>query len=172
MEGYHIQPIHPGLAKILDVAGYKTTLDGHQVLQYGPLAGADNPYHTSGAAYYYQVFPNLMLNILPGRVQINSIMPIDADHCLTIFDFFYSETDPEKLAIKSKDDLEISDIVQQEDIQICEQVQKGLKSGAYNKGRICPSEELGVWAFHNNLRDAYRKILQGQKSIQGSSFRR
>jgi choline monooxygenase len=158
MEGYHILPIHPGLAKILDVAGYTTTIDQHRVLQYGPLAGDDNPYHTSGAAYYYQVFPNLMLNILPGRVQMNSILPVDADNCLTIFDFFYSETDSAQLAIKSKDDLEISDVVQQEDIQICERVQKGLKSGTYNKGRICPSEELGVWAFHNNLRRAYRDI--------------
>jgi choline monooxygenase len=159
MEGYHILPVHPGLAKILDVTGYKTAIDQHIVLQFGPLAGANNPYHTDGAAYYYQVFPNLMLNILPGRVQINSIVPIDADHCLTVFDFFYSETDPEKLAIKAKDDLAISDLVQQEDISICEQVQKGLKSGAYNKGRICPSEELGVWAFHNNLRRAYRRLL-------------
>jgi len=159
MEGYHILQVHPGLAKILDVAGYTTTIDHHRVLQYGPLAGADNPYHTDGAAYYYQVFPNLMLNILPGRVQINSIVPINADNCLTIFDFFYSETDPEKLAIKSKDDLQISDVVQQEDIKICEQVQKGLRSGTYNKGRICPAEEQGVWAFHNNLRRAYRDIV-------------
>jgi choline monooxygenase len=163
MEGYHILPVHPGLAKILDISGYTTTIEGHKVLQYGPLSGADNPYHTDGAAWYYQVFPNLMLNILPGRCQVNSILPIDADHCLTVFDFFYSERDPEKLAVKAGDDLKISDVVQLEDIEICELVQKGLTSGSYNKGRVCPAEEMGVWAFHNNLRRSYQSIARSQR---------
>lgn len=158
MEGYHILPVHPGLAKILDISGYTTSIEGNKVLQYGPLASDNNPYHTGGAAYYYQVFPNLMLNILPGRVQMNSILPIDADHCLTVFDFFFTETDSAKLELRAKDDFEVSDIVQQEDIGICELVQKGLKSGTYTKGRICVQEERGVWAFHNNLRLAYKKL--------------
>ena len=158
MEGYHILPVHPGLAKILDISGYTTSVEGNKVLQYGPLASDNNPYHTGGAAYYYQVFPNLMLNILPGRVQMNSILPIDADHCLTVFDFFFTETDSAKLELRAKDDFEVSDIVQQEDIGICELVQKGLKSGTYTKGRICVQEERGVWAFHNNLRLAYKKL--------------
>ena len=158
MEGYHILPVHPGLAKILDVSGYTTSIDGNKVLQYGPLASDDNPYHTGGAAYYYQVFPNLMLNILPGRVQMNSILPVDADHCLKVFDFFFTETDHAKLEKRAADDLNVSDVVQHEDIGICEQVQKGLRSGTYNKGRICVQEELGVWAFQNNLRKAYRSL--------------
>lgn len=158
MEGYHIQSVHPKLAGILDVSGYKTTILDNKVLQYGPLSGEDNPYHTGGAAYYYYVFPNLMLNILPGRVQVNSILPVDANRCLTIFDLYLSETDPEKLAQRLSDDLEVSDLVQSEDIAICEKVQTGLKSGSYNKGRICVQEELGVWAFQNQLRRAYSRI--------------
>lgn len=161
MEGYHLLPVHPELSRILDVSGYRTTVDQHRVLQYGPLAGEDNPYHTSGDAYYYHVFPNLMFNILPGRLQMNSILPVDADHCLTVFDFFFSEQDEAKRAERAKDDLAVSDLIQLEDIHICERVQKGLLSGAYNKGRICPSEELGVWAFQNNLRRAYGKLANG-----------
>lgn len=160
MEGYHILPVHPSLAKVLDVSGYTTTIEGNKVLQYGPLSGADSPYGTEGAAYYYQIFPNLMFNILPGRVQINSILPIDAHTCLTIFDFFYSERDPSRLAKKMQEDLEFSDLVQQEDIGICEQVQKGLSSGSYVRGRICPSEEKGIWAFQNQLRTAYQGFLK------------
>ncbi len=57
MEGYHIEPVHPGLAKILDMTGYVTELGPNRVLQKGPLSSADNPYHTEGSAYYYQVFP-------------------------------------------------------------------------------------------------------------------
>lgn len=160
MEGYHLLPVHPKLSKILDVSGYRTIVDQHRVLQYGPLSGEDNPYHTGGAAYYYHFFPNLMFNILPGRLQLNSILPIDANHCLTVFDSFYSETDPEKRAVRAKDDLDVSDLIQHEDIAICELVQKGLVSGSYNKGRICVSEERGVWEFQNSLRRVYRTMSE------------
>jgi choline monooxygenase len=74
-----------------------------------------------------------------------------------------SETDPQKLVQRLRDDLEVSDLVQKEDIDICERVQEGLKSGSYNKGRICVSEELGVWAFQNNLRKAYQDILRQER---------
>jgi choline monooxygenase len=161
MEGYHIKPVHPGLSDILDLKGYTTSIDATKVLQYGPLTGADNPYHTDGAAYYYHVFPNLMLNILPGRMQVNAIVPVSVDRCQTIFDFYYDEPNAEKLTKKVQDDLEVSDLVQKEDIEICEHVQRGLQSGTYLCGRICPSEELGVFAFHNQLREAYGKIFSG-----------
>jgi choline monooxygenase len=106
-----------------------------------------------------------MLNIMPGRVQVNSILPIDADRCLTVFDLYLDEKDPEKLAQRVRDDIELSDLVQKEDIEICERVQIGLKSGSYNKGRICVDEESGVWAFQNNLRAAYSNIMQAKGSL-------
>lgn len=165
MEGYHLLPVHPELSKILNVSEYKTTLDKNHVLQSGPLAGEDNPYHTSGMAYYYHFFPNLMFNILPGRLQVNSIIPVDANNCLTVFDFFFSEKDDSLRAVRAKDDLAVSDLVQQEDIAICELVQKGLQSGSYHKGRISVSEERGVWAFQNSLRQAYGALLE-TKSVK------
>ena len=82
-----------------------------------------------------------------------------ADNCLTVFDFYFTETDAAKLEKRAKDDLDVSDIVQKEDMGICEKVQKGLKSGTYHKGRICVQEERGVWAFHNNLRQAYKSLV-------------
>jgi choline monooxygenase len=45
--------------------------------------------------------------------------------------------------------------VQHEDIAICEAVQKGLASGYYAPGRLCPTREGGVWHFQNLLRAAY-----------------
>lgn len=161
LEGYHIRPIHPELAHILDVSGYTTTTEGERVLQYGPLAGSDNPYHTSGAAYYYYMFPNVMLNILPGRCQVNSIIPLAPDRTRTVFDFYYKETDPKKLEALMHDDHEISDLIQKQDIWICEQVQKGLKSGSYSKGRFSVQEEAGVHAFQALLKQAY-SCLRGK----------
>jgi choline monooxygenase len=45
--------------------------------------------------------------------------------------------------------------VQNEDISICEAVQKGLASGFYVPGRLNPKRESGVWHFQNLLRAAY-----------------
>jgi choline monooxygenase len=52
-------------------------------------------------------------------------------------------------------DQSFSDEVQVEDISICEAVQKGLASGFYDAGRLCPKRESGVWHFQNLLRAAY-----------------
>jgi choline monooxygenase len=40
-------------------------------------------------------------------------------------------------------------------VTICEAVQKGLASGFYEAGRLCPKRESGVWHFQNQLRTAY-----------------
>ena len=43
--------------------------------------------------------------------------------------------------------MEWSDAIQQEDIAICEAVQKGLSSGAYDRGRFSTKRENGVHHF-------------------------
>lgn len=40
------------------------------------------------ADFYYFVYPNLMLNILPGRLEVNRIDAMRPDQCRTIFDYY------------------------------------------------------------------------------------
>jgi choline monooxygenase len=42
----------------------------------------------------------------------------------------------------------ISDEVQREDIELCEHVQKGLRSSTYDRGRYSVKRENGVHHFH------------------------
>lgn len=157
LEGYHIGPVHPELAKILSLDGYVTEIEPKRILQYGPFASGDNPYggEVGTNATYYWIYPNIMLNITPGRVQVNSILPIDHERTVTVFEFYYTETDAERLEQQAKDDMHISEIVQQQDVTICEDVWRGLISGFYEKGRFSVQEEAGVHAFHNMLRRDY-----------------
>ena len=53
-------------------------------------------------------------------------------------------------------DLAFSDEVQHEDLQICEDVQRGLASGSYQAGRLNPLRENAVHHFHERLRGVYR----------------
>jgi choline monooxygenase len=164
MEGYHIPSIHPELNSILDASGYVTECGENVVLQYSPFNGSakiENIYskRAGDAAFYYFVFPNIMLNILPGRLQVNSILPLDRDLTLTIFDYFYADLESVEAKKHISEDLRYSDIVQNQDIKICELVQRGLASTAYEQGRLSVLEERGVYHFQSSLKRAYREAL-------------
>ena len=47
--------------------------------------------------------------------------------------------------------------VQDEDIGICEHVQRGLESGSYDTGRLNPKRENALHHFQELLRRAYRE---------------
>lgn len=54
-------------------------------------------------------------------------------------------------------DVAFSDRVQEEDITICEHVQRGLQSKAYDRGRFSVEMEAGVYHFQRLLKRAYRR---------------
>ena len=152
LEGYHLPHVHPGLSKVLDYRAYDTELFDWYSLQSSPLRNSADIYG-DGEAFYYFVYPNVMLNIMPGRMQTNRIVPLGPDRCRVEFDYYYAQDAAAQARIAA--DQEFSDEVQQEDIDICEAVQRGLASGTYDAGRLCPKRESGVWHFHNLLRTAY-----------------
>ncbi len=163
LEGYHIPHVHPELCELLVMENYKTIINDWQILQDSPLKDTNSIYQgAQDKAWYMFVYPNMMLNILPGRLQLNQILPVDAQSCKVHFDFFYSDE-----VIESKPDLPIqdknySDLVQNEDITICEHVQLGLKSNAYTSGRYSVETEKGVYAFQSLVKKDY---LRAQTSL-------
>jgi choline monooxygenase len=154
LEGYHLPFVHPGLSKVLDYRVYDTELHDWYSLQHSPLRDSGDLYG-EGQAYYYFVYPNIMLNITPGRLQTNRILPDGHGHCIVEFDYYYTD-DPEVQARVAAEQA-FSDEIQTEDIAICEQVQRGLASGSYSAGRLNPRRESGVWHFQNLLRAAYAR---------------
>ncbi|HWP95150.1 MAG TPA: aromatic ring-hydroxylating dioxygenase subunit alpha [Gammaproteobacteria bacterium] len=153
LEGYHLPHVHPALNRLLDYRRYVTETAEWYSLQWSPLERTAGPYG-AGEALYYFVFPNTMLNILPGRLQTNRVLPLGVDRCVVEFDYFYATGSATALAAR---DLEFSDAVQREDIAICEAVQQRLASGSYFAGRLNPRRERGVHHFHELLRRAYRE---------------
>ncbi len=161
LEGYHLPHVHPGLNKLLDYRAYTTHTAEWYSYQHSRVDGTQGPY-AGGDAHYYFVFPNLMLNILPGRLQTNLVVPVTHNHCRVLFDYYYSDTESEAARELIAEDLRFSDEVQQEDIFICERVQQGLGSGAYQAGRLSPKREAGVHHFQELVRKSYRRALTGK----------
>jgi choline monooxygenase len=156
LEGYHVPHVHPGLNRLLDYRSYRTELQPWHSLQWSPLE-SDASLYGNGDALYYWLWPNTMLNILPGRLQTNQVIPLGIDRCRVLFDSYYAPGDNGDADDARRDaDLAFSDEVQHEDLGICEDVQRGFASGSYEPGRLNPLRESGVHHFHEMLRAAYR----------------
>jgi choline monooxygenase len=162
LEGYHVPIVHPELNKVLDYAQYRTETMAHYSLQYSPFkADADaSMYGDAQQAFYYFVFPNMMLNIVGQRLQMNLVVPTGAQTCDVIFDYLYADTSSEAAQAQIEADFAYSEVVQREDEEICEQVQRGLSSRSYTVGRYSVQREEGVHHFHDLLRGAYRRHLE------------
>lgn len=160
LEGYHLPYVHPGLSKVLNYASYDTVLDQWYSYQFSPLENADSLYGL-GTAHYYCIYPNLMLNILPGRLQTNIIIP-ENNKTRVIFDYYYSDFESEQTQKLVAQDKKFSDEVQQEDIDICERVQVGLNSGSYQAGPLCNKRETAVLHYQNLIRQSLRQAIEQQ----------
>ena len=160
LEGYHVPYVHPELCKLYDFRNYLTETYRFYSLQHSPLSGEENIYtNGEGHAYYFCVFPNFMLNILPGRLQTNLVLPLAHNQTLVVFQYYYEDISSPAAKKMIEEDLEYSERVQQEDIEICVRVQKGLESRGYDRGRFSAKYEGGVYQFQNLLKEAFRSWL-------------
>jgi choline monooxygenase len=150
LEGYHVPHVHPTLLPMLDYGEYHTDLGGWWSLQHSPVKNSGDIYG-DGPMFYYFIWPNTMLNILPGRLQTNRVVPRGPGRCSVDFDFYYTPDAQHRAAA----DQAVTDTVQAEDASICAAVQRNLMSGGYTAGRLSPRREAGVWQFHNWLRRTY-----------------
>jgi choline monooxygenase len=168
LEGYHVPHVHPELVKLYDFQSYRTECFEWYSLQHSPLSGTANLYTSGdGAAFYYCVFPNYMLNILPGRLQTNLVQPLGPARCRVIFQYFYANAETPAVRRLVEEDLAYSDGIQREDIDICERVQRGVESRAYDRGRFSVKYEEGVYHFQRLLKGAYRSFLAESGSNGG-----
>ncbi|MGH8179070.1 MAG: aromatic ring-hydroxylating oxygenase subunit alpha [Steroidobacter sp.] len=153
LEGYHIPLVHPGLNRELDYRQYVVEHGERYVLQYAPVRAGTASYYKGdtgdGQAWYYWLFPNIMLNIYEGQLQTNVVIPVDVDHTIVRFDWFAYEPAPDAETNERWRDLaRFSEEVQAEDAQICEAVQFNLGSRAYRSGPYSPKRENGLLLFH------------------------
>jgi len=157
LEGYHIPIAHPGLMKEIDYAQYRTDTFRYYSQQFAPIRAmksgdAERAYApgtgTLKEALYFWIYPNLMLNIYPDNLSTNLIVPLSHDKTLTIFEWFFHDTESAAAKERITKAVNFSDEVQQEDILLCTNVQKGLNSATYDRGRYSVKRENGVHHFH------------------------
>jgi choline monooxygenase len=154
LEGLHIPFLHPALNQALEMESYSYHLGRYCSLQlalaregeaaFEPPAGTVD-HGLRVAAYYWWVFPNLMLNFYPWGLSLNFVQPLAADRTRVSFRGYVLDDRPAGGAGAGLDQVE------REDEAAVESVQRGLRSRLYVRGRYSPSHERGVHHFHRLL---------------------
>lgn len=167
LEGYHIPIAHPGLMREIDYANYRTDTYRYYSQQFAPIRAmktedTSERFYAPGTgglqeALYFWIFPNLMLNVYPDNLSTNLIVPLSHDKTLTIFEWFFHDAYSEKVRDRTQRAVAFSDEVQQEDIELCRSVQRGLNSSTYDRGRYSVKRENGVHHFHMLLSEFLSK---------------
>lgn len=153
--GYHVPHLHKGLNSVLDYKKYTIENEDRYCLQSSPMTASSEDAATGAArkgdrAWYFWQYPNLMINCYEGYMDTNLVIPVDVDHCAVIFDFYFANID-EAHREYNEQSVNVGARVQEEDLGICEDVQRGLKSRAYAAGRLSVRREAGEQLFHRLL---------------------
>jgi choline monooxygenase len=153
--GYHVPYLHEGLGSVLDYHRY-TIENGHRhCLQSSPMVtrgaeAATGAVRKGDRARYYWFHPNFMFNWYEGVMDTNLVYPRGVDQTEVIFDFWFADVS-EAAAEFNRASIDIANRVQDEDEGICRSVQRGLRSRAYDTGRLSVRREAGEQLFHRLL---------------------
>lgn len=149
LECYHCPVAHPGFSGLIDLKSYSVAEHEYFSTQAGPPTksareGKAGLYDISGevkTGFYAFLWPNFTLNIYPGpgNVSLNLFLPIDTNRTLAVYEYCFADTVPEQ---EIEEFTRFIDQVQEEDVVLCESVQRGLRSGFFDRGRLMRSERM------------------------------
>lgn len=152
LEGLHIPFLHPALNGTLAMDGYGYELGRASVLQLARARDGEPAFDLPPgarergqgiAAWYWWLFPNLMLNVYPWGLSVNVVQPLGPARTRVIFRSFVA--DASRLGQGAGGAL---DTVELEDEVAVVAVQRGIRSRLYRDGRYSPRHEAGVHHFH------------------------
>ena len=153
--GYHVPHLHKGLDSVLDYSSYTIENGEHFCLQSSPIVSPNSnnevgDVRTGRRALYYWLYPNFMMNYYDGMLDTNLVRPIADNRTEVVFDFYFADVS-ESARERNLASINVGDRIQQEDLDICESVQRGLRSRAYQAGRLSVRREAGEHLFHRLL---------------------
>jgi choline monooxygenase len=141
---------------VLDFKNYTIENGPRHCLQSSPIVSAGAEAETGAVrkgdrAMYFWMYPNLMINWYEGVMDTNLVYPRGVDQTEVIFDFWFADVSSEEAQARNRASIDVGQRIQDEDTEICKSVQRGLRSRAYQAGRLVPRREAGEHLFHRLL---------------------
>ncbi|KAI8483508.1 hypothetical protein Bbelb_387310 [Branchiostoma belcheri] len=175
--GYHVEYLHRNLASNLSIDTYRTDVQELYSVQTCSGSAEEDQSMTrqriGKTSIYGCVYPNLMINRYGPWLDTNIALPLTHDTTEVIYDYWLAEEFAKTMRGEAElqefvqTSLTASDQVQQEDTFICERVQKGLRSSAYDVGRYAPRVEMADHAFHLKLASDLKQGIRTDKLTNG-----
>ncbi len=171
LECYHCHPAHPEFVSLVDMATYQIRTHGIWSSHFASAGTRDNTaYDVTGAAVQdhavWWLFPNTCLLRYPGRgnFMVFQVIPTSADRTLETWDFWLETEDLTPAEIEAS--RYIDEVLQPQDIAIVESVQRGMRTVAFDQGRIVADpagsglSEHAVHHFHGLVLASYRDLVE------------
>jgi len=175
-ECYHCPPVHPMLSKLVPYDAAENDL------YEGPFLGGFMPIPKAGSvttsgnlcalplgdrdaedhrrAFYYSIFPNLLLNMHPDYVLAHLVWPQAPDRALVCSDWFFHPEAFERADFNPSDAIDFWDMTNWQDWHVCELSQQGISSRMYRPGPYSSRESIPA-AFD---REYLRVLEEGSKT--------
>jgi choline monooxygenase len=152
LECYHCPTAHPSFSDAIDVRPGEYLLEAHDRFwtQYAHRRG-------NGAdevkGQFHLLFPGVVMNIMPGRpnLSIGPILPHDAETTTRFLDYFFGPDVEEQWIAQM---LELDGQVGSEDVALVESVQRGIRTGAVERGRLLLGSEHLIAGFQRAVLEA------------------
>jgi phenylpropionate dioxygenase-like ring-hydroxylating dioxygenase large terminal subunit len=159
LECYHCAIAHPGFAAVVDVSpdAYLLETRRWRMAQFGPPRpqprGSYDPVGEVERGQFHFLFPNTVVNVMPGRpnLSIGTIVPLAPERTSRFLDYFVApDTDEAWIEELVAFDRQVGD----EDRALVERVQRGVRAGVLEEGRLLPESERLVAHFQSLVLDA------------------
>ena len=168
-ECYHCPNKHPRLSESsLDLESYQITVHdkfhSHASRGVGDSTGYQRSMELDGQEREFGswlLWPNFVLEVYPGGyLNVFHHLPVAPEQTVQLVEWYFpsDQPTPEQQSV-----VEFVDVVRDEDIPLCETVQRGLHSMGYTQGRLVASEERGYYSEHA-VHDFQRKVLEALRA--------
>ena len=161
-EGYHLPTVHAGtLARAVSARQYRVIVGSDPRYNLHEAPPRDGTDWTGIWAYFW---PTFSFNVFNGGMAVERWLPRGHGESELIFEYFFTDeaaADSNSIEALVKE----SEIVADEDVRVCEHVQRNLASGMYRSGLLSPRHEHALGFFADMIRTAVDPLLPATEQI-------